>query len=64
MTAADEASLFFRASGRVRSISIEARQPVKKDDVIAEVETGTVGIQLEIARAQPAGRRAAGRPGG
>ena len=50
ITSASQTSLFFRASGRVRSVNAEAGQPVKKGDVIAELETGQVGVQLETAR--------------
>jgi RND family efflux transporter MFP subunit len=50
ISSANEAGLFFRAAGRVRSVNVEGRQPVKKGDVIAELETGQLGIQLETAR--------------
>ena len=34
----------------MRSVNVEARQPVKKGDIIAELESGQLGIQLETAR--------------
>jgi RND family efflux transporter MFP subunit len=50
VSSASETGLFFRAAGRVRSVNVEGQQPVKKGEVIAELETGQLGIQLESAR--------------
>ena len=45
-----ETPAYFRVAGRVRVVNVEAGQPVKKDDVVAELETGQLGVQLEIAK--------------
>lgn len=52
-----EEELFFRADGRVRSVFFRRNEPVKKDDVIAELEIDAlerelVAANLELERAQ------------
>ena len=50
VTSVNEMNLFFRAAGRIRTLNVEAGQPIKKGDVIAELEIGQLGVQVEIAR--------------
>lgn len=50
VTSLSEKPAYFRVAGRVRTVNVEAGQPVKKDDIVAELETGQLGVQIEIAR--------------
>lgn len=51
VTSANESQLSFRVPGRVRAVLVPPRQAVKKGDLVAELETGQLAVQLEIARA-------------
>jgi RND family efflux transporter MFP subunit len=42
--------MYFTQSGRLRSMKVEQNQPVKKGDLVAELETGTLETQVKQAR--------------
>lgn len=50
VAAKEEATLYFRQSGRLRRLYVELNQKVKKDDILAELETGTLLNDLEKAK--------------
>jgi len=48
--ASQEADLYFKSSGRLRSVNVESGQFVKAGDVLAELETGQLLTNLAKAR--------------
>jgi RND family efflux transporter MFP subunit len=52
VAATDEATLFFTQSGRLKAMRAERNQQIKKGDVVAELETGTLETQVKQARIQ------------
>lgn len=52
VAATDEATLFFTQSGRMKAMRAELNQPIKKGDVVAELETGQLETQVKQARIQ------------
>ncbi|HEV8635981.1 MAG TPA: efflux RND transporter periplasmic adaptor subunit [Chloroflexota bacterium] len=50
VAASDEATMYFKQSGRLKRLYVEINQKIKKDDMLAELETGTLGTQIAQAR--------------
>ncbi|HEY3080558.1 MAG TPA: efflux RND transporter periplasmic adaptor subunit [Chloroflexota bacterium] len=50
VAASDEATMYFKQSGRLKRLYVEINQKIKKDDLLAELETGTLGTQIAQAR--------------
>lgn len=50
VAAVREATLYFRRSGRIREILVEAGDIIKKGQVLARLETGDLEHRLELAR--------------
>src|SRR5215211_6086707 len=47
-----ESPLYFKQGGRLRSVNADVMQPVKKDDLLAELDTGDLKWRIETARLQ------------
>jgi HlyD family secretion protein len=50
VAATDEATMYFKQSGRLKRLYVEINQTVKKGDLLAELETGSLGTQIAQAR--------------
>ncbi|HHV94540.1 MAG TPA: efflux RND transporter periplasmic adaptor subunit [Firmicutes bacterium] len=50
VAAVREATLYFRRSGRLRELLVEAGDAVKKDQVLARLETGDLEHRLKLAK--------------
>ncbi len=50
IAATDEATLYFKQSGRLKRLYVELNQKIKQGDLLAELETGTLGTQVAQAR--------------
>lgn len=48
----DESPLYFKQAGRLRSVNVEVMQPVRKGDLLAELDTGDLKWRIETARLQ------------
>jgi HlyD family secretion protein len=47
-----ESPLYFKQGGRLRSVNADVMQAVKKDDLLAELDTGDLRWRIETARLQ------------
>jgi RND family efflux transporter MFP subunit len=47
-----ESPLYFKQPGRLRSVNVDVMQPVKKGDLLAELDTGDLKWRIETARLQ------------
>lgn len=52
VAAEQEAVMYFRQAGRLYHMYVETEQKVKKGDLLAELDTGTLKDQVEIAKTQ------------
>src|SRR5579883_1035365 len=52
VAAEQEAVMYFRQAGRLYHIYVQTDQKVKKGDLLAELDTGTLKDQVKIAQAQ------------
>ena len=50
VAAKQEATLYFRQTGRLRRLYVDTNQQVKRGDLLAEMETGTLQTDIEKAR--------------
>jgi HlyD family secretion protein len=50
VAATDEATMYFKQSGRLKRVYVEVGQRVKSGDMLAELETGTLQTQVAQAR--------------
>jgi RND family efflux transporter MFP subunit len=50
VTSLNETPAYFRVAGRVRTVNVEVGQPVRRGEVVAELEAGQIGVQVEIAK--------------
>src|SRR5689334_4492707 len=47
-----ESPLYFKQAGRLRSINVDVMQPVKKGDLLAELDSGDLKWRIDTARLQ------------
>jgi len=52
IAAQEESVLYFRQAGRLLHMYVETDQKVKKGDLLAELDTGTLKDQVQVAQAQ------------
>lgn len=50
VAATDEATMYFKQSGRLKRLHVELNQQVKKGDLLAELEIGNLGTQVSQAQ--------------
>lgn len=48
----DETPLYFKQDGRLRSVNVDVMQPVKKGDLLAELDTADLPSKVQTARIQ------------
>src|SRR5687768_12739688 len=46
----EETPLYFKNQGRLRSVNVDIMQPVKKGDLLAELDTGDLKFKIDTAR--------------
>ncbi len=46
----EETPLYFKIDGRLKSVNVDIMQPVKKGDLLAELDTGDLQFKIEAAR--------------
>lgn len=46
----EESPLYFKIDGRLRSVNVDVMQPVKKGDLLAELDTGDLRYRIDTAR--------------